>query len=371
MDGLAAPTYAFSIVHAFSGTDGSCPNSTLVRGSDGDYYGTTREGGKASGSKGTVFRLTPNGRLQTLHTFVPAKDNASPNGVVLGTDGNLYGSTFGDWTANRGGVVYRLSPNGDYSVVHAFDMFEGPQPIIQGLDGAFYGATTQGGGYWGGGRIYRLTAQGEYTVLHTIGVNYTDPLYTSGALVEGTPGTFYGATSDGGDSGFGAIYRVGLDGSFAVMHSFLRDGRDGQQAFAGPSLAPDGSIVGTTAYSTPYASGSVYRIDPAGNYTMAHGFADDGSEGIWPVTGLTVGPRGVAYGTTSASINADMTTGPGTVYQLKNGVLTVLHKFAADGSEGSGTRGALTLLPNRDLMGVTCEDGPVGAGTIFRLRRID
>ena len=72
--------------------------------------------------------------------------------MVQATDGNFYGATFvgGLWGV---GTIYRLSPTGDFSVLHTFDQAMGgsnPLAIVQHTNGILYGTTTGGGAYgWG------------------------------------------------------------------------------------------------------------------------------------------------------------------------------------------------------------------------------
>lgn len=104
-------------------TDGSLPNSSLVQGANGNFYGTTEAGGVyggANGPGGTVFRITPKGTLTTLYSFCAQTNCADgvtpPNlgGLVLATDGNFYGTTNGggNSTACAGGcgTVFKITP---------------------------------------------------------------------------------------------------------------------------------------------------------------------------------------------------------------------------------------------------------------------
>jgi uncharacterized repeat protein (TIGR03803 family) len=98
------------VLHSFDGPDGAYPNAGLVQASDGNFYGTTSEGGASgncSGGCGTVFKITPNGTLTTLHSF-GGSDGAGPYGaLVQATDGGFYGTTFGGG-AYGSGTVFRM-----------------------------------------------------------------------------------------------------------------------------------------------------------------------------------------------------------------------------------------------------------------------
>ena len=110
------------------------------QGADGNLYGTTATGGTAR--IGAIFRLTPGGTFSILHSFAGgATDGAAPATLIEATDGNFYGTTTQGGPANLG-VVFKLTPAGVFTLLHAFDGSEGsPQSFLQGLDGNFYGTT--------------------------------------------------------------------------------------------------------------------------------------------------------------------------------------------------------------------------------------
>lgn len=137
--------------------DGSTPNSTLVLGADGNFYGTTLYGGDnkcGSGGCGTIFKITPQGTLTTLYKFHgnwPLGYN--PAGLMQATDGYLYGATQqgGDSKCGQGngcGVLFRIATNGrSGGLLHTFESTDGADPgsVMQGIDGLLYGAATLGG----------------------------------------------------------------------------------------------------------------------------------------------------------------------------------------------------------------------------------
>ena len=153
----------YSILHSF-GTitnDGEWPYpATLVPGPDGFLYGCVANGG--INYYGTIFRLSTNGVYTNLYLFTDLATGASPNGgLILGSDGNLYGSCGGGITNNRpgrGGIIYRLSPAGVYSNLYAFKGApdgDGSYQLVQGLDGDFYGTTQAGGN--GAGTVFKFS----------------------------------------------------------------------------------------------------------------------------------------------------------------------------------------------------------------------
>src|SRR5262249_23918922 len=173
------------------------PNGPLVRGNDGNIYGTTSSGGAAN--VGTVFRMTPDGAITILHEFTGlGSDGAFPqSGLICSTDGTLYGTTSegGEFSA---GTVFTVTDGGVVSTLHSFDYNPGGYPVgalVQGVDGHLYGTTFAAvDGY---GTAFRITLEGVITTLHTFTGGAGDGAYPAGALVQ-VAENFYGMTQRGG-----------------------------------------------------------------------------------------------------------------------------------------------------------------------------
>src|SRR5271168_4027197 len=165
-------------LHSFTFSDGYAPLAGLVQATDGNFYGTTYEGGGNStcgNGCGTVFKITPAGVLTTLHTF-NFTDGADPNGVLIqAADGNLYGTT-----ANGGsgspcpvcGTAFKITLEGILTTIYNFDTADGIVPLaglLQATDENFYGTTSYGGDgdctvdFGGCGTVFRLTPTGSFT----------------------------------------------------------------------------------------------------------------------------------------------------------------------------------------------------------------
>jgi uncharacterized repeat protein (TIGR03803 family) len=137
-------------LYSFSLYDGGYPSSGLIQGNDGNFYGTTRLGGTNSCNCGTVFRITPAGILTTLYEFSRA-DGAVPYTapLVLGSDGDFYGTT-SDGGTNGDGTVFKITPQGTLTTLYQFGGLptDGQNPwagLVQGSDGDFYGTASSGG----------------------------------------------------------------------------------------------------------------------------------------------------------------------------------------------------------------------------------
>ena len=160
------PKGALTEVYGFSNTSTfGCGPTALVEGPKGNFYGTATGGGTAN--DGVVFALSQTGTVTVLHSFCSESncaDGSNPaTGLLLGTDGNLYGTTLFGGT-NGQGVIYQITPGGAYQVLYSFCSQSGCADggnsygsLIQGTDGNFYGATSTGGGSGNGGTVFQLS----------------------------------------------------------------------------------------------------------------------------------------------------------------------------------------------------------------------
>src|SRR5580765_3330370 len=177
-------------IHSFQTAAGGSQPNTLVLGKDGNLYGTTAGGGR--GGHGTVFKFTTNGVLTTLYSFNGVSDGAAPNAaLVAGSDGNFYGTTMRGGAYNYG-TAFKLTPNGVLTSLYSFwrgdtdmgnDGFS-PTEVIQGNDGNLYGMT-EDGGTRGEGVVFQISTSGVFRNLHSFMHATTDGVYPLGAIVQG------------------------------------------------------------------------------------------------------------------------------------------------------------------------------------------
>ena len=240
-----------TVLYNFTGgSDGAGPVGTLIQDTDGNFYGTATAGGSTacSGGCGTVYKITPSGVFTLLHEF-DGTDGDDPRApLVQATDGKFYGTTIAGGTLSWG-VVFKMTATGTFKVIHNFDFASGANPyspVIQASDGNLYGTTYDGGprnGYHGDGVIYRLSTEGAFTLLHSFYVA-SDGGEPFAGLVQATDGNLYGANPYGGTHGKGTLYSISLDGTFSVLYNF--DGTTGQQSETTPFQKTDGAIYGET-----------------------------------------------------------------------------------------------------------------------------
>ena len=166
------PGGALTVLAAFNNTNGILPLGALALASDGNFYGTTFEAGPNGGfGSGNIFKVTTNGVLTPLH-FFDFTDGADPSSKMIeARDGSLYGMTglggsaANDPTLEGNGTIYRLTTNGVFTSLVDFQGTNGSKPggpLVLGNDGNLYGTTSQGGP-GGGGTIFRLVLQPLFT----------------------------------------------------------------------------------------------------------------------------------------------------------------------------------------------------------------
>ena len=377
---------------------GRNPTAPLVQGSDGNFYGTTAWGGP--NGDGTVFRMTPGGALTTIHNFCSQQqcaDGRHPySGLVAGPDGNFYGTTE-EGGAYAGGEVYRITPGGALTTVYSFcaqtSCPDGAGPyagLVLAADGNFYGTTIGGGDPVGsGGTVFKLTRQGALTTLYRFCTQFgcPDGLAPYGGLTKSNDGNLYGTTFYGGTGGFcaggcGTIFKISLSGAFATIHNFCRleNCADGEQPIAGLVQGGDGNLYGTTFFggANDPSAGTVFKVTPSGTLTTLHSFCSQNNcgDGGNSEARLIQATDGSFYGTTSHRANLSshcVTDGCGTIFKVTvGGIFTTLHTFAGYPNDGAVPYAALVQVSDGNFYGTTSEGGNQcreadGCGTVFRL----
>jgi uncharacterized protein (TIGR03437 family) len=246
-------------------TDGDLPVAGLIQATDGDFYGTTLAGGAGGASvSGTVFKITPGGALTTLHAFgSTAGDGIAPaTALMQATDGNFYGTTNQGGMYNEG-TVFKITPGGTLTTLYSFhpvNTFAYPSGLIQAANGNFYGTIAPAGSP---GAVFEFTPAGMLTMLYTFGAMATDGVGPSGGLIQAADGNFYGITSGGGTQGGGTIFKITPAGTETTLYSFGSAGTDAQAPTAALIQAADGNFYGTTSSGGAQEDGTVFRFTPA------------------------------------------------------------------------------------------------------------
>ncbi len=216
---VLTPAGVETVLHSFTGgVDGQSPWATLIRDADGNLYGTTIAGG-ASGM-GTVFEVTAAGVESVLYSFAGGADGAQPYGsLIRGKQGDLYGTTFFGGASSSGcptgcGTMFHLAPTGVETILIAFPGgSKGANPqggLVRDSKGNFWGTTVIGGQVklcnHGCGTIFELTATGFPVLGIAFNGSPNDGQTPRAGLILDTAGNLYGTTQMGG-SGGGTIFK--------------------------------------------------------------------------------------------------------------------------------------------------------------------
>jgi uncharacterized repeat protein (TIGR03803 family) len=388
---IAAPGQTFKNLHSFDNTDGALPRASVLQGINGTLYGTTEEGGLFTGTCfgsgcGTVFMMTQDGTLTTMHEFDYA-DGYGPNASVIQLiGGTLYGTTVAGGAYSQGSV-FEITPNGTLTTLNSFcnifDQCQGGEyvdsPLVQASNGDFYG-TTEIGGANGWGTVFRIAPSGTLTTLYNFcsQTGCTDGAQPYAGLVEGTDGNLYGTTFRGGTgqgcstATCGTVFKITPSGIFSTLHSF--DLTDGANPWEGLIQASDGNFYGTTSLGGANNGGTVFRINAGGTLTKLYSFCPEAGcpDGQYPIGAPVQATDGNLYGTTDWGGGSSLCqNGCGTIFRITlSGTLTTLHRF--DSADGALPSAALIQATNGTLYGTTQEGGSSGAcsggcGTVFRL----
>jgi uncharacterized repeat protein (TIGR03803 family) len=219
-------------------TDGYNPWG-IIQARDGNFYGATGHGGASDigcGGLGcgTIFKITPSGSLTTLYRFcfqTGCPDGELPNGqLVQANDGNFYGTTYegganhmNDCAEFGCGTVFKITPSGTLTTLYSFcsetncaDGWEPNAALVQAPDGNFYGTTYAGGTStycdYGCGSIFKVTSSGTLATIYSFCSRRgcSDGFLPDAGLLQAPNDTFYGTTLEGGTSNYGTIFRLVL-----------------------------------------------------------------------------------------------------------------------------------------------------------------
>ncbi|MFZ0816389.1 MAG: choice-of-anchor tandem repeat GloVer-containing protein [Candidatus Sulfotelmatobacter sp.] len=266
--------------------DGAVPFATMIQGTDGSFYGTTLGGGPnciAAGGCGTVFKITSSGELTTLYSFCSQSnctDGDWPTALIRAPNGVIYGSTVYGGTSTSCpsgcGTIFRITPNGILTTLHSFDNTDGNDPStpIQATDGNLYG-TTSAGGANGQGTIYKITPNRTLTTLYNFCAQSGCPDGSAPVgILQDTNGNFYGTTLSGGTSdtctgGCGTIYSLSV-GLGPFVETQTTYGKAGSTVkILGTDLTGATSVTfnGIAAAFTVVASSEIKTTVPVGATT--------------------------------------------------------------------------------------------------------
>lgn len=378
---ITSPAQTFKPMVDFDGANGSGPRAALVQGIDGNLYGTTPNGGNfsgqcADGGCGTIFKISPAGELTTIYEFA-GSDGAVPySGLVLGANGNFYGTT-SQGGANLNGTVFRITPPGQLTTLYSFcayaDCTDGSNPVgglVQASNGDFYGTTGNGGANGNFGTVFKITAAGALTTLQSFcAQGCANGQYPVAPLIQATDGDLYGTTGGGN----GTVFKITPEGTLTTILTF--ESGEGVYPYGGLVQGTNGNFYGTTGGGGTYSSGTIFVMTPAGALTTLYNFCaqTNCTDGASPLNTLLLATDGDFYGGTGYGGTSDnCTDGCGTIFKITAmGALTTLYNF--DGTDGNYPWAPLAQATSGTFYGTTADGGTSEAcgsgrcGTLYSL----
>lgn len=320
-------TDALTTLHSFVGTDGTGPEAVLVLGSDGNLYGTTTVGGNSLGN-GVVFSVGTDGsNFQVIHTFDQAVDGSEPTDLVLYADGNLYGSTALNGTGGNGNF-FRITPNGansTFTIVYNFAPTDGHETgdSFIGGDGKFYLASLVGGAN-SLGQIMQLDSQGNKADVFDYS---TSTNHSAAPLFESVDGNLYDPVGLGaGTYSDGAIYKltVGLPPAITLTPS-------------ASAVDPGSPVTLTWAVTNAFSKNAQICLATSSDNSWTGVVAPNGTASVTPTVSSGVVTYGITCGGTEtalAAVNVGSTAFMVTTTALPNGSIGATYSATLAATNG-------------------------------------
>jgi uncharacterized repeat protein (TIGR03803 family) len=356
-----------TILVNFDGTNGIQPECDLYQGLDGNLYGTTYEGGNLTLNSGvgygSVFKVTLDGQLTPLGAFSVTNGAYPVGGVVQANDGNFYGTTLqGGTNGSSYGTLYQVATNGNLTPMVYFNDTNGGDPYCQlvlGSNGLLYGTTASGLPGTNAGTIFAYSTNSGLQTLAALNP-LTEGETPWAGLLWGTNGLLYGTTTTGGSGGYGSVFSITTNGAINPVAEFQLPNPHPANPYGGLVYGSDGLLYGmTTQGGSNYVNGTVYKITSGGPVIVVH---FNGTNGSGPMGRLCLASNNYLYGMTEQG-------GPlqdGNIFKISpDGTLTTLVNFAV--TNGFSPVAGLIQASDGNLYGVTRLGGKFNKGILFRL----
>lgn len=379
---LPAQAQTESVLYSFCSLsncyDGMIPQGGLIMDSNGSLYGVAFNGGDYIPG-GVVFKLSPQGEETILHDFgaIPNDGNQPQGALIMDRRSNLYGTTVtggaNDSSGGGDGTVFKLSRDGTETILYNFGgtSTDGILPragVIMDAKGNLYGTTNQGGAY-GLGTVFRVTPKGAEAILHSFGgTGSTDGAYPWSSLVMDGNGNLYGTTYLGGTGGEGTAFEISAKGEYSILHNFGVTSTDGSFVNTSLTLDGEGNLYGTTYNGGAKNVGTIFKLTP----TSGGSWHETILYNFTDIDSCYFPASGIALDPNGGMYGTTLVGGAGTTfplgcaYVISAGRLTNLHSFGAY-PDGSNPAGNLLMAPQGTLYGVTSAGGNDGWGVAFEV----
>lgn len=261
-------------IHAFCGAkrchDGLFATGALVQGSDGDLYGVTLDGGTSL--DGMIFKITPGGKFTRVYSFcalAACADGATPAGLARGSDGELYGVTSAGGSYG-GGSVFKITSGGTLTTLYSFCAQSGcpdgdnPQGLVLATDGNLYGTAHGRGAHGDYGTVFSVAPGGTVTTVYSFCADSPNACVDGegpvGTLTQGTDGKLYGTTQSGGAHDHGTAFGLSV-GLAPFVQTLPSSGKIGRTVkILGTNLSGATSVTFNGVAATSFTMNSTTEI---------------------------------------------------------------------------------------------------------------
>jgi uncharacterized repeat protein (TIGR03803 family) len=344
----------------FSGGNGAAPYASLTLDPAGNLFGTTEQGG--ANNDGTVFEIAKGSNaVTTLVSFNGTNGQHPYAGLTLDSSGNLYGTTF-QGGATGAGTVFRIGTGSTtLTTITSLDPQQGlflPGGVALDASGDLFGATSNGGAS-GYGIVFEIAA-GTNTVMTLASFNSASGESPGSGVTLDTSGNLYGTTAKGGANGDGTVFELAKGSSSIILLASLGSNAG---AASGVTRDPAGNLFGTTMLSAYGSDGTVFEV-ASGTGTLTTLASTDQTTGPFgPLAGVMLDSSGDLVGTTYRG----GTGKTGTVFEIPKGASSAMPVAYFDGTNAAEPDGRLVLDASGNLYGTTLVGGPSGDGTVFEV----
>jgi uncharacterized repeat protein (TIGR03803 family) len=328
---VAGNPWTETIIYNFN-VQGYVPQGTLVMDKTGSIYLTTAGGGLSQtgcdgGGCGVLLKFIPPASpggtwtRKLVHSFSGGSDGGVPNGIVLGSDGILYGAT--DWGgSNGGGTMYSVQLTGSFPLTTLYSFGAAgdasiPHPPMRDSSNNVYGTSTYGGAY-GLGSIFKLTSPaspgGAWTesVLYSSQNDSITGYEPSQSLMLDRKGNLWGTMTLGGENNYGTIYELVAEANGSWRYKDIHDSASVDTIYGMIFDGANDTFYGSSPYNSFFTLSPPSVAGGTWSYTTIYTLPADGSLGGDPLEALTLGREGNLYGSTGEG----GAYGYGTIFQF-------------------------------------------------------
>ncbi len=364
---VADAAWTLNSIGTFTGSNGSTPIGSVVIDASGNLWGTTSAGG--AGSNGSIFEVVKGSNTVTTVASFSGANGANPNGGLFqDANGNFFGTTINGGTDNLGTVFEIVKGSNAITTIASFksggtNALNPSADVIVDSAGNIFGVTPSGGTN-NTGAIFEIV-HGTNTITTVASFGPSNGASPVGNLAFDPNGNIVGTTvyTGAAGSGFGTVFSYSPT-THAITTLGTFNGANGTNPYGGVVFDATGNLFGTTNSGTGTNKyGTIYEIAAGSNTITTLAAFGPTTGGINPRSGLVIDASGNLYGTATSG----GTAGVGTIFELGRGQSTIQTLASFNTTNGSTPRSTLAFDSQGNLYGTASLGGSSNTGTAFML----